>query len=199
MSAVPPLAREDLSQFEPLFQAVEQANGFVPNSLFALGRKPDILKAFMDLFVAAVQSPGETTVALRHMVSHIASRAAGCFYCQAHTAHSAISAGVDEAKMAEIWTYDRSDKFTDAERAALAFAQAAAVVPNAVSDAHREAVRAHFSAQGVAEILAVVAVFGFLNRWNDSLATELEDAPLALAKRTLGPAGWAPGKHRDEG
>ena len=38
-------------------------------------------------------------------------------------------------------------------------------------------------ADQIVEIVAVIATFGFLNRWNDTVATQLEDEPL----RGLGP------------
>jgi hypothetical protein len=42
----------------------------------------------------------------------------------------------------------------------------------------------------------VVAMFAFLNRWNDTLATPLEAVPDALASQVLGVQGWVAGKHR---
>ena len=41
----------------------------------------------------------------------------------------------------------------------------------------------------------VVAMFAFLNRWNDTMATPLEAVPTALASEVLGAQGWDPGKH----
>jgi hypothetical protein len=38
----------------------------------------------------------------------------------------------------------------------------------------------------------VIALFGFLNRWNDTLATPLEDEPIEYLSR----GGWQAGKHR---
>jgi hypothetical protein len=38
--------------------------------------------------------------------------------------------------------------------------------------------RKHWSENQIVEILAVVSVCGFLNRWNDSLGTPLEPEPL---------------------
>jgi len=49
------------------------------------------------------------------------------------------------------------------------------------------------------EIIAVIAFYGFLNRWNDSLATELETSPLSFAQCTLAASGWSAGKHTREG
>jgi alkylhydroperoxidase family enzyme len=103
--------------------------------------------------------------------------------------------GVDEAKIAAIWDFERSPHFDEAERAALRFARDASVVPNAVTTERFAELRRHWDDGEIVEILAVVALFGFLNRWNDSMATDLEEVPAAFAGRTIGPHGWDAGKH----
>jgi len=45
------------------------------------------------------------------------------------------------------------------------------------------------------ELTAAIATFGFLNRWNDTMATELEDEPLEFAGEHLAHHGWERGKH----
>ena len=75
------------------------------------------------------------------------------------------------------------------------FARDASVVPNAVTPEHFEDLRRHWDDGEIVEILAVVGLFGFLNRWNDSMATDLEEIPTAFAGRTIGAHGWEPGKH----
>ena len=45
------------------------------------------------------------------------------------------------------------------------------------------------------DLVAVIALFGWLNRWNDSVATELQASPLAFARDQLAPHGWDAGKH----
>ena len=42
--------------------------------------------------------------------------------------------------------------------------------------------------------MGVICLFGWLNRWNDTLATTLEPSPLRFAQRHVGD-GWSPGKH----
>lgn len=39
------------------------------------------------------------------------------------------------------------------------------------------------------------ALFGFMNRWNDSLATSLEAEPVEVAEKFLAGQGWEVGKH----
>src|SRR3989304_2052196 len=95
----------------------------------------------------------------------------------------------DEAKIAQIWDFESSELYTDAERAALRFARDASVVPNEVTPGHFEELRRHWDEGEIVEILAVIGLFGFLNRWNDSMATDLEEIPGAFAGRTLGRPG----------
>ncbi len=54
----------------------------------------------------------------------------------------------------------------------------------------------YFDDSEMVEIVAVIALFGFLNRWNDTVATDLEPAPFAVASNVIAVAGWEPGKHR---
>jgi hypothetical protein len=53
----------------------------------------------------------------------------------------------------------------------------------------------HFSERQIVEIVAVLALFGSLNRWNDTLATTLEGEPTTFATGTLQSHGWTLGKH----
>ena len=128
----------------------------------------------------------------------MASKAAGCRYCQAHEAVDAKMRGVPDEKIAAIWNFERSSLFSDAERTALRFARDASVVPNEVTPAHFEDLRKHWDDGEIVEMLAVVGLFGFLNRWNDSMATDLEDVPMIFASRTLGDGWGGPGKHRSQ-
>ena len=94
--------------------------------------------------------------------------------------------------------YSTSAHYTLAERAPLDFALAAAAQPNAVTDDLFAQVRAYWTEGQVVKILGVVAMSGFLNRRNDSLATplEAEAPPLDVAQKAAsGEHIWLPGKH----
>jgi hypothetical protein len=47
----------------------------------------------------------------------------------------------------------------------------------------------------VVEIVGVIALFGFLNRWNDTMATPLEEEPKAVGEKHLAAHGWSAGRH----
>ena len=167
----------------------------MPWPTIIMARRPEILHAFAQLG-AAINGPSSTiSPQLRNMVSQMASRAAGCGYCMAHTAHTAERVGLPEAKEEALWEYETSPLFSDAERAALRVSQGAAQVPNIVTDADFDELRRHYSEAQIVDIVAVIALFGFLNRFNDTMATELESSPLKAGRRFLAERGWVVGKH----
>ena len=171
--------------------------GFEANSLKVMARQPAMLQGFMSLSAAILGPNARLDPVLRQMIAHIASAAAGCAYCQAHTAHGAEHRGADADKLAALWSFETSDLFSPAEKAALDLALAAGSVPNQSTEAQFAALRAHFSEDEMVEIVGVIALFGFLNRWNDTLATTLEDSPLAFAEAHLAPNGWTGDRHKD--
>ena len=196
MPHVAPIARQDLPKYEPFFQIAEQMmGGFVPNSLFTMGHRPEILEAFM-ILAGTINGPGSVDIGLKQLVAYVSSNAAGCRYCQAHTSAHAAHAGVDAEKIEHAFEFETHPLFSDGERAALRLARDSALVPNLVEAEHFDALRQHFDDAQIVELVAVCALFGFLNRWNDTMSTELEDVPRSFAEKHLGEAGWQVGKHR---
>ena len=57
-----------------------------------------------------------------------------------------------------------------------------------MSEEDLAALKEHFSDRQVVEIVAVLSLYGFLNRWNSTLQTELE-APPANFLASLGEMG----------
>lgn len=179
MSRLAPLS---LDQVDPetrvMIENAEKLMGFIPNDALVMARHPALTKAMWGL-VAAVYGPGQVDNGLKRLVGEAASKAAGCFYCSAHAAHGAREQGVAQDKIDAVWGFEDSPLFTDAERAAINLAMKAGVVPNETTDADFDRLKAYFSENEVTEIVAVIAMFGFLNRWNSTLDTALEPVPMA--------------------
>ncbi len=182
-------------ELKDLFVPFEKSLGFIPNSALIMQRRPKILRAFSELLRAINGEEGELDRGFKRLLSHVASRAAGCRYCMAHTAGGALRFGVDEAKLAAVWEYRSSSLYSEAERVALDFALAAAAQPNDVTDAMFAGLRKHWNDGQVVEIVAVISLFGFLNRWNDTMATPLEEEPAHVGEKFLAGQGWSAGKH----
>ena len=184
--------REEMPEMEPLFQMVEAAMGFVPNSMFTMSHWPALLQTFAQ-FAGTVLGPGEVDPGLKQLIAFVSSNASGCRYCQAHTSHSAEKRGVPTDKINAAFEFESSDKFSDSERAALRVALHGGTVPNGVEASHIAELAKYYSNKQIVEIVSVIALFGFLNRWNDTLATTLEETPTSFASDHL--HGWEIGKH----
>jgi uncharacterized peroxidase-related enzyme len=195
MARLDPLPPDATVELADDFAFFEKTLGFVPNSLLTMQRRPALTKGLIALSRGVYDPKGEVDLGLKRLIGHVASMAAGCMYCRAHTGTSAVRHGIEGEKLAAIADYRNSPLYTDAERAALDFALAAASQPNDVTDTLFADLRAHWSESQIVEILGVVGLFGFFNRWNDSMATTLEAEPLNIAVQHLGATGWTAGKH----
>lgn len=182
MSRLPKLPDADIpEEAKPLFDFAKTMMGFTPNDAYDMARNPGILKGVAAM-CGSIYAPDEINQGLKRLIGHIASTAAGCKYCQIHTAHGAHEQGEDDARILAAWDYETSDLFTEAERAALRVAQAGAMSPSEVTDSQFADLRTHYSDAQIVEIVAVISMFGFLNRWNAIMDTQLEETPLAYTE-----------------
>lgn len=196
MPLISPLSADANAEVAELARFFNETLGFCPNSVLTMQRRPGIASAFINLNKAVMENHGRVTSGLKRLIGYVASHAAGCQYCQAHTIRAAQRYGEADDKLEHVWEYRQSPLFSDAERAALDFAIAAASVPNGVNEDISEQLKQHWDEGEIVEILAVVALFGYLNRWNDSMGTRLEEPAAESAERYLGNTGWTRGKHR---
>ena len=194
MTHITPVERGELPELEPMFELVEAAMGFVPTSMLTMAHWPELVQPFAGLS-GTILAGGELERGLKQLVAVVVSNAAGCRYCQAHTIFSAGRSDTSRERLDAIWDYQSSDMFSAAEKAALDFALAASGVPNTVTDEQFAELQTFWDDGQIVEILAVIALYGFLNRWNDTLGTPLEDASRQVAEEIVGPQGWDVGKH----
>ena len=183
------------AELQGVFEHFVGTLGMVPTSLLTMQRMPALAKATIAMNKAVFAPDGMVDLGFKRLIGHMASAAAGCQYCKAHTTLSATRHGIDNEKMAAIYEYRTSSLFSAKERAALDFALAAASVPNGVTDDIYGALAEHWTEDEIVEILGVVCMFGVFNRWNDSMASTLEDDAIAIAEPLLGDKGWEVGKH----
>ncbi len=181
MPRLQPLETEQLSA-----SAREQMNfaqelmGFTPNDGLTMARVPGLLDGLAGV-VQALYGGGSVAPGLKRLIGAMTSYAAGCVYCQAHAKLGASRHGVDQARLDALWEFETNPIFSAAERAALRVALHAGMTPNQVTDADFATLREHFSNDECAELVGVIALFGFLNRWNATVQTELESMPAQFA------------------
>lgn len=184
MPHVDPLTLEEAGLAAGDISWLASSTGFTANSMLTLSHRPEIAKAVLGLIRAVARNPdGTVDPALRWMVAHITSRANGCTYCTAHTFKNGADNGVSKEKLDALWSFESSDVFTDGERAALRIAMTGAQCPSYATPEDMDELRRHFSTEQIVEIGAVIALFGFNNRWNALMQTEIEPEVIEFVEK----------------
>ncbi len=196
MARVDPLRREAVPELEEFFQTFERRMGFVPNSVKTMARRPKVVQALAALGQAVYDAEhGVLPMGLKSMAAQVSSTATGCLYCQAHFSTNANRMDISDEKIEHLWEFETSPLFTDEERSALRFAIAASQVPNGVTEEHFDELKLYYNDEQIVELLATISYVGYLNRWNDSMGTPIEDFPRTYAQEHLQGQDWVPGKH----
>jgi uncharacterized peroxidase-related enzyme len=195
MPLVHPLSPDHDLETKKLAEFFNETLGFCPNSVLTMQHRPAISKAFINLNMAVMENHGNVTSALKRMIGWVSSNATGCRYCQAHTIRAAERYGANQDQLDNIWEYKTHPAFNAAERVALDFALAASLVPNQVTEQLKTELYKYWTEGDIVEMLGVISLFGYLNRWNDSMGTVVEDGAIESAEKYLSKTGWEKGKH----
>jgi len=197
MAIVDPLEEENMdATLRDEVQFFKGPLGVIPNSVRTMAHRPDIARAFTNLNIAVMTDYGTVTPEFKRILGYVSSHASGCMYCQAHMILASERFNASEERLEDVFNYAESAHYSAAEKCALDYAHAATQVPNAVTQEMGAALNAHWSPEAIVEITAVVAPFGFLNRWNDSMGSALEDLPTSKGEARLAKTtGWSVGKH----
>ena len=190
-----PAENKDDQAFQELIRFFDETLGFCPNSVKTMYHRPALAYAFIELNKAVMQNHGRVTNSLKRLIGYLSSYVAGCRYCQAHTIRAAERYGAEAEQIKHIWEFRTHPAFSEAERVALEFAVAAASNPNGVDDLTADKFRNYWDEGEMVEIMGVIALFGYLNRWNDSMGTTLEPDAFQSAQTHLSSEGWTVGKH----
>ena len=176
MSRVTPIEDTEALGMKDMFDAAEKMMGFTSVDALIMAHRPDMLKSTATWLQSILQG-GTVDPGLKRLMGFIVSTSSGCTYCSAHTNYTAKFYGVDEAKMKDAWSYQSSDLFTAQEKAALNLAFQSSKQPNNASDEVFDHLRKYFNDEEIVELVFTISVYAFLNRFNDTMKTELEDAP----------------------
>ncbi|MDI5929168.1 carboxymuconolactone decarboxylase family protein [Rhizobium leguminosarum] len=194
MARVEPLTPQDMPEFKDLIGAIGTDHGYVPNSFLTLGRHPALLDA-MGKCADALWYDDRLPQPLRRLTGFAFSLFSGAMYSAAHLAFGAEELGLAREKLLSVHDYETAPVYSDGERAVLRLCRHAARMPGEVTDADMRDMERHFDDGTILLIVGLIAWHAFLNRWNDTMATRLEDKPRRYAQDNLQPVGWTLGKH----
>jgi len=196
MPLVQPLPADANPEVAEMAKFFNETLGFCPNSVLTMMRRPAIAKAFIGLNMAVMENQGRVTSAFKRLIAYVSSNVTGCRYCQAHTIRAAERYGAEQEQMDNVWEYKTHPSFNDGERAALDLAVAASNIPNDVDQALMDEMNKHWDEGEIVEIMGVIALFGYLNRWNDSMGTTMEAGAIESGEKLLSTTDWEVGKHQ---
>lgn len=195
MPLVTPLSATHDLETKALAEFFNETLGFCPNSVLTMQHRPAISKAFINLNKAVMTNEGRVSSALKRMIAWVSSNSTGCRYCQAHAIRAAERYGAEQDQLDNIWEYKTHTAFSEAERVALDFSLAASQIPNVVDDTLKQRLHSYYNEGEIVEILGVISLFGYLNRWNDSMGTSIENGAIQSGELYLVKHGWTKGKH----
>ena len=195
MSLINPIHTIEDAETKELVKFFNETLGFCPNSVLTMQKNPALAKAFINLNMAVMENHGALTSEFKRLIAFVSSNTSGCRYCQAHTIRAAERYGASKERLENIWNFEQSDCFSDQEKVALKFTREASKVPVATTQVMEEELKQHWSENDIIEIMSVIALFGYLNRWNDVMGTSLEEDAVESANQYLKDKGWDIGKH----
>ena len=194
MPLVKPLSNIADKETQELVTFFNETLGFCPNSVLTMQKKPHLAQAFVNLNKAVMDNAGSISSEFKRIIAYISSNTAGCRYCQAHTIRAAERYGGEKERLEQAWDFENSSLFSEAEKVALRFTIAASSVPVSTSQELEELLQHHWDETDILEIMSVIALFGYLNRWNDVIGTSLEKDAKDSAESIL-QNQWDIGKH----
>jgi uncharacterized peroxidase-related enzyme len=140
--------------------------------LDALMVRPDIARAFADQVDVVLRS-GTVSEITKVLCAAMVSAINFCQPSVVEYRRRAAELGADADTLNALWDYARSDRFSDAQKAALSAAVALTREPRALPPAVRSELHAHYDEGQIAELLATVATFNALNRISNALETQI--------------------------
>ncbi len=194
MPLIKPLSNIEDKETQELVTFFNETLGFCPNSVLTMQKKPHLAQAFVNLNKAVMDNAGSISSEFKRIIAYISSNTAGCRYCQAHTIRAAERYGGKKERLEQAWDFENSSLFSEAEKVALRFTIAASSVPVSTSQELEELLQHHWDETDILEIMSVIALFGYLNRWNDVMGTSLEKDAKDSAESLL-QNQWDIGKH----
>ena len=194
MPLIKPLSSIKDKETQELVTFFNETLGFCPNSVLTMQKKPHLAQAFVNLNKAVMDNAGSISSEFKRIIAYISSNTAGCRYCQAHTIRAAERYGGKKERLEQAWDFENSRLFSEAEKVALRFTIAASSVPVSTSQELEDLLQHHWDETDILEIMSVIALFGYLNRWNDVMGTSLEKDAKDSAESLL-QNQWDIGKH----
>lgn len=129
-----------------------------------LGRKPETLKTWLDLYYGATRGDGALPLELKEMVRHLLAQLSSCEVCQAVVSDEGVARGLTVEKIARVTDPDES--FTEPERELLSFCGKLFAGHEQVNAEDFRRMEEHYSLEQITEAGFMVSFFAAAARLN---------------------------------
>ncbi|MGE5639595.1 MAG: carboxymuconolactone decarboxylase family protein [Clostridia bacterium] len=166
------MSRVPMADFEPaLRKRLEELWGEPPNLYRGLANHPKLVAAWTE-FSKTLRHDTRTPRSLRELVILRGAQLMRSEYEWAQHLRMARKAGVREAQIAALASWQRSSEFTEQEKAALLLAEA--VTQGRVTDEVYARVTQHFDHHDYVELALIAAFYAMVGRMLDAMGIPLE-------------------------
>lgn len=170
---------DELPELRELLLQGADTMGFLSEDGLIMAYCPDMLKGSGHM-ISSILGNGKIEPALKRMIGFIVSQSSGCQYCSAHTSFTAIKHGIEKEKLDAIWEYSTSELFTSKEKAALQLAYHSSMIPNQSSNDDFKELHKYYSTEEIVELVFTISLYSFLNTFNSTIQTTIEEKPLSV-------------------
>ena len=146
------------------------------------GRTPRIFSALAVLYGALDRRASPLEPALRSLVTVRVSQINWCAFCVDINSAALLKRGVDEATLAELTEFERSARFSEREKAALAYAEAMTYSDRQTTPEYFARLRVHFEDDAIIELTALIAFQNLSSKFNAALGIEPQGFCTTTAK-----------------
>jgi len=169
---IPPVKPTDLpADATEAFKYFMQDRGKVPRMFQAAGHRPEIMQTMIEHF-RAVMEAGTVSLRLKELAVTYVSELNGCKYCYEPHAEAAKKQGCSAEQIESLENFETSAAFSPEEKIILRLARQMTLDSNAIDDAQWQELKSHFDDGQIVELLAVIALFNYFNRFNNALRIE---------------------------
>jgi AhpD family alkylhydroperoxidase len=136
------------------------------------GRSPKVFAAIATLYGALDRRSSPLEPVLRSLITVRVSQLNWCRFCVDINSALVLRRGADRIKLAELERFESSDRFSEREKAALAYAEAMTDSARRTSARDFERLRQHFDDDAIVELTALIAFQNLSSKFNAALGVE---------------------------
>ncbi len=167
MALIPTLEKNEVTEtVRKIYKKFEEQSGKTPEWVKVMAHSPEIVKEFTGLF-NVIMTEGEVELYLKWKIGYTISDMLKCPFCVDVTSNMLKKFGATEKTIQKIKTIKNLPK---RERMVIELVKDVTINANVDNLEILKYLRQKFSAAQIVEIVSVIGLFNYINRFNNTLA-----------------------------